>query len=382
MNRFLTLQGPPRAAVARIVNLLFLLFAYGFAAAAGFNGFVGKYGFHDMPDSFEATQRYAFTRMMDQSAERPFVYRQLLPLIARGVEDTMAPQRREALGHRIVAALHSNWSLEHTFGRSSAMQPRFALSYLIVYTLTFFSFFAALLFMRSVCLSLTGDPVAATLAPLAFAVVTPLLMSKNGYFYDFPEILFMSLGAWLALRDRWVTLAVVTAVATLNKETYFLFALALMPFMIHGKPAWRDGLKIAAVVAAGVSVNLAVKAYYVDSPGAPIEIHLRDNLQFYLNPLSYLRLAINYGVVTPNAFFVVNLALVAALVVRAWPMLPRPMRRHAVICAVINFPLFFVFCAPEELRNLSLLYLTLTVLIAFNLMRWIRATQDAPIARG
>ncbi|WP_175108570.1 hypothetical protein, partial [Pararobbsia alpina] len=296
-------------------------------------------------------------------------------IIARGIENSIAPERRDAVGKRIVAALDSNWSLKHTFGRSSAMQPRLALQYLIVYTLTFVSLFASLLFMRSVCLSLTGSPAAATLAPLAFAVAIPLLMSKNGYFYDFPEILFMSLGAWLALRDRWIALAVVTAIATLNKETYFLFALALMPFMIKGRPTSRDVLKIVAVVAAGVIVNLAVKAHYAASPGAPIELHLRDNLQFYLNPLSYLRLAIDYGVVMPNAFFVVNIALVVALVVRGWPMLSQPTRRHAIICAVINFPLFFVFCAPEELRNLSLLYITLTVLIAFNLKRWIRATE-------
>jgi hypothetical protein len=376
------MKSPSRWFSSKLVNVLFLLFIYLLAAGAGLNGFVTKYGFHDMPDSTEAVQRYSFSRMIDQTADRPFVYRQLLPMIARGLQNTMSPDRRAAVNERVEKALQGNWSLAHTFDRSSASQARYALDYLVVYSLTFISFFAGLLLLRSVCLTLTGSPAAATLAPLAFAALFPILMSKNGYFYDFPEVMFMALGAWLALRDRWIWLAVVTAIATLNKETYFLFALALMPFMLHGRPRLRDGLKAAVIVLAGVAMNLIVKAHYAGSPGTPIELHIQDNLHFYLNPLSYLRLAINYGVVTPNEFNLVNIVLVAALVARGWPVMSKPMRQHILICAVINFPLFFLFCAPEELRNLSMMYVSLVMLFAVGLRRWIKSESGSTLPIG
>jgi hypothetical protein len=36
----------------------------------------------------------------------------------------------------------------------------------------------------------------------------------------------------------------------------------------------------------------------------------------------------------------------------------------------LNFPLFLLFCAPGELRDLSMLYVTLLLLVAASLAEW------------
>ncbi len=50
---------------------------------------------------------------------------------------------------------------------------------------------------------------------------------------------------------------------------------------------------------------------------------------------------------------------------------------HAKIAAVINFPLFILFCTPGEMRDLSLLYLTFILIMALNLNEWIEIAQKS-----
>jgi hypothetical protein len=44
-----------------------------------------------------------------------------------------------------------------------------------------------------------------------------------------------------------------------------------------------------------------------------------------------------------------------------------------LIAAAINFPLFFLFCIPGELRNLSMLYVPILFLMLANLEAWQRS---------
>jgi hypothetical protein len=67
----------------------------------------------------------------------------------------------------------------------------------------------------------------------------------------------------------------------------------------------------------------------------------------------------NYGILTTKGFNVVNLLLVVLLVRAGWRGLPPVARTHAWIALVITVPLFIAFCYRDELRNLSLLSMTL-----------------------
>ena len=54
--------------------------------------------------------------------------------------------------------------------------------------------------------------------------------------------------------------------------------------------------------------------------------------------------------------FLPHIILVAWILKCAWKNLPTPWKWHVLLAALINFPLYILFCAPGELRNLSLLY--------------------------
>ncbi|WP_058188946.1 hypothetical protein [Terracidiphilus gabretensis] len=100
-------------------------------------------------------------------------------------------------------------------------------------------------------------------------------------------------------------------------------------------------------------------------------MHWRQQVQFFTH-LQTLLFATDktYGITTLSAATVFPMALLAWTAWRAWPRLPAILRSHASIAAAVNVPLFVLLCAPGELRNLSLLYIALLVVLATTLNRW------------
>jgi hypothetical protein len=60
-----------------------------------------------------------------------------------------------------------------------------------------------------------------------------------------------------------------------------------------------------------------------------------------------------------------TLAVLGIVLWRAWPLAPRVVRRHLALCLLVNLPLFLAFCATGELRNLSMAFTGLVLLVAF-----------------
>ena len=69
---------------------------------------------------------------------------------------------------------------------------------------------------------------------------------------------------------------------------------------------------------------------------------------------------------------IVSALALAGVAAAGWERLPPALRRHARLALWINLPLFLLFCSPAEMRNLSMLYPTLTCLMALALDRWAR----------
>lgn len=334
----------------------FLLFAFFWiVAAAAFSGFAGKWGLRD------GDPRFGVAAMLEMEAHKPFVYRQLVPDLARRI-DAVAPER---LKERVAKRFRP----DEVFAKSqpgSSHGERFR--YAIVYYLSFLSLLGSLFVLRRILLHFNVSPLGAVLAPTAFALSFPYLQTVGGYFYDTVELLFASLAFLLALRGRplhLLALAVLVPVATLNKETFFFVLPALYPLLrpqLARRSAWAAvGL---LVLLAGLS-NVALKAAYLQAFGGALEFHLMSNLSAYLSGNPYFRLETTYGLVGPSRAFVGTLAVLGIVLWRAWPLAPRVVRRHLAISALVNLPLFLAFCATGELRNLSTTFTGLVLLVAF-----------------
>ncbi|WP_447920796.1 hypothetical protein [Achromobacter aegrifaciens] len=342
-------------------------------AAASFNGFYTKWRLNDGHPSL------GLSYMVEGTAARPYVYRQLLPAIANQVQALLPAATVERISSSLSdpRKVNSRSSLAMRYPASEALQPAVALRYYIVYYLTFFALVASLYVMRGLCLRAGATGPAAIAAPAIMALLLPFLLTEGGYFYDFTEVLFimsavtLSLGMATLCSWRAALLLMLAGLATWNKEAFFWFTPALYPLLRGHLDRIRAAGLVAALMFVGGCVYLAMRLRYAGNPGSTVDFQLWTNLLFYIDPGNWFRTENTYGVLLPRGFSIVFVLVFAGLGVKAWRSLPAALRTHGAVAAAINLPLFFLFCSPGEMRNLSMLYPTLTVLIACALSTWL-----------
>ena len=113
---------------------------------------------------------------------------------------------------------------------------------------------------------------------------------------------------------------------------------------------------------------------YAGNDGQNTIFQLFDNLQFYTNPLNLFLFDQTYGLPLFKGYGVVVFCWIAVLNVRLAGR-PSYMHQHLKLSAAINVPLFLLFCAEGEVRNLSMLYIAIVVLMAAALQRWLNSVS-------
>jgi len=351
------------------------------AASASFYGFYEKWHFREAGPRFVIKPSLEFQQMVEGTAARPYVYRQMLPTVANWLDEAiprslktrlyqLSPPRADGL---LLPAL----LFDSPVGRS----PVYFFRYLIVYGATFFFALIAVYAMRLVCKAGGFTEAASVLAPTVVILLFPYIQSVGGYFYDFPELAFLALAAWLALKFDWWWIVPVAALGTWNKESFLLFIPTLYPIFRQRYSRFKTLLAVGILCLVCIAVCLPIRLRFAHNPGGSLETHWRDQAEFFfLHPGHWLyrgsALENTYGILLPPVFSLLPLALLVWTAVRGWRKLPRPIQRHAQIAAAINVPLFLVFCAPGELRDLSLLYVALLLLLAANVDSWLQLATE------
>ncbi len=354
--------------------LTFVLFFI--AAAASFNGFYDKWHFRE-PGLLGFNESCRFENIVDGTAERPFVYRQLLPFIANTI-DKITPATVKT---SIFTARDDNQTryLDIFFNSPTSKHPAYFFRYIILYIATFFFAFAATYSMHLICRQLGMHPVASVLAPIIMILLIPFFMVRGGYYYDYPELTFFALALWFALKFDWFWLLPIVLLGTFNKESFLLFIPTLYPILRTRASVKSSLAGIALLSIASASVYLRIHSYYAQNPGATAIFHLGDQLRYYVNPLKFLfDLDRTYGVISYSSATLISLLLIAWTLVRAWNQIPKSLQRQGLIAALINLPLYFLFCYPGELRDLSMLYPIFFIALAFNLHAWILDYNPRP----
>ena len=387
--------------MAIFMNRLLMIFLVFAIAAASFEGFFVKWSFRDA--DFQA-EKYSFAAMYDATGHRPFVHRQLLIDVSKGFAELLPTETKAAL----VSKLKADNFLADKF-KEVDLQERFLLEYYMVYALSFLCLFASIFIWRRICIDLTGDAVAGTLAPLAFTIIFPYLETFGGYFYDFSELLFFALATWFALRGNWLALILMTPLAELNKESFFFFLATLYPLLRRTQSTRRTLLIIGGAKLLAGLTYLTIINRFADNAGGMVESHIMGNViagamfswfmgAFFLSkkingrskPLSYIVFAIlvaipfivrgveyplpfgvfdtfghTYSVVGGERAFLLHVALILWVVKSAWHFLDVPLKHYALLSLAVNTPLIVLFGAVFELRNWSLTYPAFIVLLTF-----------------
>lgn len=322
------------------------------AAAATHQGFYSKWNLRD------SANRFGIHKIIDGTAHKPFVYRQLVPEIARKFEQ-FTPEKVQT---QIETFVRSNSVLYSSWGQ-------YEFTYWIVYYLHFMSVFLSILGLRALLLSEGVSAVIATLTPCIFLLFTPYLQTFGGYFYDNFELLFFASAVLLAKRQKIFWLVPLTVAATYNKESFLLFIPCLYPFIRQQLSLKASIGFLAALMLIAAAINLHLKTVYAGNSGGNVEIWLSRNLHEYFSISTYFKFEETYGIVSPKGVNVLTLLALFSVVRLGWGEMSQVFRTHTLIAAAISFPLFILFCYTGELRNLSFLYVSLTMLLALAIGR-------------
>lgn len=336
-----------------IIRRLLLVFLVLTVSAAGFCGFFLKWSFR------EDSTAFGFTAVMENTARRPFVHRQLIPQIAKTAAGIIPAPAKE----RLAAALIEKRHIESRFARAQ-IPPRLVVEYYLMFAVSFLFFFAAIWALRALLILATQDKIAGTLGALLFALIFPYFEVLGGYYYDLGEVFFFFVAALLAARGQFLALIILAPVATLNKESFFFFAATLFPLIrTHFGLKKSAAIILAAMFCSGLAY-LAVRETFAANPGDAADWRLAEHAEFIFDVGSYFQTDAIYGLPLGARFFLPYVICVAWIAWKSWGELDAAWRLHAKLALAINGALYFLFVVPGELRDLSMLYVTLMVLAA------------------
>ena len=383
----------------KIINKFMVIFLIFTMSAASFEGFFVKWTFRD--DS-----KFSFQAILDGSAHRPFVYRQLIPIKVTGITDIL-PEHSKT---KIIEKLEEHNLLNDKF-KQVHLEPEYMLEYYFAYAIAFLCMFFSTLVWRKLCTEITGDSLAGTAAALIFALVFPLFETVGGYFYDLPELLFFSLAALFAWRGTWWALILITPFAELNKEAFLFFLITLYPILRRTQTVKKSTISIGASVLIAGLTYLVIHSMYDINPGGTVKIHYEEAISNILPLLTcvviyfaqknikaidtsrkriafvicsiaaaclivpsftkffncYFRFGHTYSVASGERIFLPHLLMIFWIVKNTWKKVPIYWKRHTFIALVINIPLWLLFCSPGELRNLSMLYPSFILMVCIYL---------------
>lgn len=329
-----------------IIKKFMLIFMILAVTSAGYCGFFVKWSFR------EDSPNFGFTAMIEESAKRPFIHRQFLPVLAKKSVELLPTQTKEKLSKNLIEKKH----IEKRFAQAN-IPEKYVLEYYMMFIFCFILFFSAICILRLLLIEVTKDKFSATLGALLFAILFPFFEVLGGYFYDFGEIFFFFLAALLAVRKKFVALLFITPFAELNKESFLFFAATLFPFLGAKKT-------FAIIFTAGLSY-LYVRQIYVNNPGDMADHRFFEHMENILDIGSYFLTESIYGLPLPSRMFFLHIIYVVWIIKNFWCKLSDDWKLHAKIALIINGILYFMFVVPGELRDLSMLYISFMILTTY-----------------
>lgn len=352
-------------------------------AAAAFNGYYDKAGFADYAKVTPARDspltlhgRFTLESSLDGTADRPYVFRRLVPWIANSVNKIVPAHLVDKLYN---AKNNDGVYLHDKFSKSDVERDRnYFLRYWVVFGLEVLSYFLTALTCYRFCLIAGFSKPSSLLSAVVFMLTIPYFMENGGGIYDCPEMLFFFLSALLAIQGRWLWLIPLSLVATINKESYLFFLPVLYPLLrqrfLRNQILYRLGL----IAIPSVLVNLYVHWAYRLNPGGNVEEHFLQQVLDVKDMILMSHPHITYGILQPRTENIFSVVFLLWAIRTAWPWISKPYRQHFWIAFGINLPLFLILGGIAEIRALSMLYVSFVILLATLFERWVR---DAARAR-
>lgn len=300
---------------------------FGFAAAAFINS-IWIFHIYLSNTLIGAFEPASFPRVLELTAERPYMYRILVPALSK-------------LFSFLIPSKVIDWFLaapdpvSDTFRRLAGdVHFREAAFVLVV---MFASLTAFALAQRVFLADLGFNKREQIVLPLLIQMfVLPVTMIA-GYYYDLPQLFLMTLGLLLLHRRRWAGYFAVLAIASLNKETAAFLVAVFCIHQWHRMPgaaflrllAWQ-GIIVAVI-------RITTSLLFRDNAGASLVFTVPDQMRIYSeHPFALAATLACFGIIT-------------YLVLRQWRSKNEFLRSAASI-GLIVLVLFIPFGYPLEFR--------------------------------
>lgn len=265
--------------------------------------------------------------MIYGTAYRPFVYRALVPTIAR-LSTPLVP-----IGF-VESAMSFDVIRQWLSLLDAATYPREAFVTLLVLIGSLLGFVVV---FRQLISSVGYSEFTKNLVSIVALSILPLFF-KFGYIYDFSSLFLFTLGLLLLSRKQFAWFLLVFALATLNKETSILLTVV---YVFH---YWKriDRKQFLWIAILQLVIFMLIKGsltyYFSDNPGSFVQFHLSEHILFFhIAPVYFLVLSSILGI-----------ALVLLVIIH-WKNKPVFIRNSAVIFAPL-FVLYIFFGFPFEFR--------------------------------
>ncbi len=202
----------------------------------------------------------------------------------------------------------------------------------------------------------------ATTVYLAFALVNAIILRRLSHTYDWGTLLFGALFLWCLLAERPVAFTLLMPVATFNKETAVLYALAFLLANLERLPLRRNLTLFALQIAGFLVVYGGERLYFASNPGTWMEIHLRGQIYLFTE---HINLGLLFGLL--------------GAVVLAFYRFPdkHPVLRAACIIIPPWAVLFLLGAVPREIRD-TFEILPLLVLMTMQSLAALASCQAVP----
>jgi len=330
-------------------------------AAASVHGFFSQYHFTDINEDGSIHGKNNFASILEGTADRPYVYRQLLPMTANWLDSHTPAKLKDRLYNQ--KDNQGKFYRERLFDSPLARTQSYFLRYWLMFTFVFASAYISLHALFEVGKSIGLPPLVAAFSSLIVLLCIPFFMQPAGYYYDYPELAFVALGALVAVRYHWFWLIPVTALATWNKESYLFYVLLLFPLLRIRLARGKALLATTLAAATSVAVQTVIRHIYANNHGGAVEIHLRQQFASFLGLYNPLHLNNAYGLLLPFTENVLLILLIIGIARFGLLSLSLNVRQHIYWTALVDFLLYLFLGSPYELRAMGFLYLTLMILI-------------------
>jgi len=325
---------------------LFLIFLYFVVCLTVLNTFMDRVGFRgDSP-------RYGFSRMMNFTAEKPFCYRVLTPLIVNSIYDLFP----DDLIGRIESDLTEKSGLLRYMQTAKNFDAELSAKYHLTYFYMFISLMIMIFFLRKLTMILYDSrALHIDLTPAVAMLFVPLIFLHGGYMYDFPEIMFFVMGLVFLLKKNRVGYYIVLPLAVLNKGTGIFLILYFIIINFDNRKSRNFWIHLIVQSLIAGFIIVAVRMMLAGNPDPSVSFRLWTNLKFWLNPGSYVKFHEIYAplIGVPTGANIIFLVFAIYLIMYRWKEKRRLIKRLILWPFLAMIPIFLYFGNRDEIRSLT-----------------------------